>query len=100
MALGVKLWQNSGRTVVEAALRPPCGRFIRPGLIILKLGTNDLSRLDRGSFINELVTILQDKHNVNRAVYACQTLPSLSSSQIRLRWLYIVFYKALDITYA
>lgn len=46
MALGVKLWQNSGRTVVEAALRPPCGRFIRPGLIILKLGTNDLSRLD------------------------------------------------------
>ena len=47
-----------------------------PGIVILQLGTNDLSRLDPlvvGSSIKELVTILHDTYNV-KLICVCQTL--------------------------
>ena len=47
-----------------------------PDIVILQLGTNDLSRLDPlvvGSAIEELVTILHDTYNV-KLVCVCQTL--------------------------
>ena len=47
-----------------------------PDIIILQLGTNDLSRLDPlvvASSIEELVTILHDTYNV-KPICVCQTL--------------------------
>ena len=47
-----------------------------PDIVILQLGTNDLSRLDPlvvGSSIEDLVRILYDKYNV-KIVCVCQTL--------------------------
>ena len=47
-----------------------------PDIVILLLGTNDLSRLDPlvvGSSIEELVTILHDKYKV-KLICVCQTL--------------------------
>ena len=47
-----------------------------PDIVILQLGTNDLSRLDPlvvGSSIEELVTILHDKYKV-KLICVCQTL--------------------------
>ena len=47
-----------------------------PDIVILQLGTNDLSRLDPlvvGSSIEELVRILYDKYDV-KVVCVCQTL--------------------------
>ena len=47
-----------------------------PDIVILQLGTNDLSRLNPlvvGSSIEELVTILHDTHHV-KLICVCQTL--------------------------
>jgi len=47
-----------------------------PDIVILQLGTNDISRLDPlvvGSSIEELVTILHDTHHV-KLICVCQTL--------------------------
>ena len=47
-----------------------------PDIVILQLGTNDLSRLDPlvvDSSIEELVTILYDTYNV-KLICVCQTL--------------------------
>ena len=47
-----------------------------PDIVVLQLGTNDLSRLDPlvvGSAIEDLVRILHDSHNV-KLVCVCQTI--------------------------
>ena len=54
----------------------PAVASFAPDIVILQLGTNDLSRLDAlvvGSSIEELVTILHDTYNV-KLICVCQTL--------------------------
>ena len=54
----------------------PVVALFAPDILILQLGTNDLSLLDPlvvGSSIEELVTVLQDTYNV-KLICVCQTL--------------------------
>ena len=59
-----------------------------PDVVILQLGSNDLSRLDPlvvGSSIEELVIMLHDTYNV-KLISVCQTFwdPILYSTRVRL----------------
>ena len=67
----------------DGALRSPyMVASLAPDMIILQLGTNDLSRLDPlvvASSIEELVTILHDKYNVKRL---CVCHPILHSTRV------------------
>ena len=71
-------WHGVGGRTVAKTVRhdlPVIARFA-PDIVILQLGTNDLSYLDplvAGSSIEELVTTLHDKYHV-RIVCVCQTL--------------------------
>ena len=71
-------WRGVGGRTVAKTLQydlPVVASFV-PDIVILQLGTNDLSRLDPlvvGSSIEELVTILHDKYKV-KLICVCQTL--------------------------
>ena len=71
-------WHGVGGRTVAKTVRydlPVIAPFA-PDIVILQLGTTDLSHLDplvAGSSIEELVTTLHDKYNV-RIVCVCQTL--------------------------
>jgi len=71
-------WHDVGGRTVAKMLQfdLPVVTSIAPDIVILQLGTNDLSRLDPlvvGSSIKELVTILHDTYNV-KLICVCQTL--------------------------
>ena len=77
-ALATFKWHGvGGRTVAKTMQYDlPVVASFAPDIVILQLGTNDLSRLDPlvvGSAIEELVTILHDTYNV-KLVCVCQTL--------------------------
>ena len=72
------MWRGVGGRTVAKTLQYdlPVVASFAPDIVILQLGTNDLSRLDPlvvGSSIEELVTILHDKYKV-KLICVCQTL--------------------------
>ena len=76
-------WRGVGGRTVAKTLQYdlPVVASLAPDIVILQLGTNDLSRLDPlvvGSSLEELVTILHDTYNV-KLICACQTLQGSDS---------------------
>ena len=71
-------WRGVGGRTVAKTLQYdlPVVASSAPDIVVLQLGTNDLSRLDPfvvASSIGELVTILHDTYNV-KLICVCQTL--------------------------
>ena len=81
-------WQGKGgRTLATIQDDLPVVKSFAPHIVILQLGTNDLSRLDPllvGSAIEDLVRTLHDSYNV-RLVCVCQTLYRGADSVFNVR---------------
>ncbi len=81
--VGIFKWHGvGGRTAAKTMrydLMTMRYNVFAPDIVILQLGTNDLSQVDplvAGSAIEELVTVLHESHNV-KLICVCQTLPDL-----------------------